>query len=495
MRGGGRRRGALPRDDADRLLARGPRAAGRRARRRRARARHRGRGHGRPAAADRHRRAAAPPQPDLQLRRRHPPRRDPRRRPEVLPADLPRVLRGAAARLRRRRARRRSASAGRPCRSAPTCCSPPRTCPASSSTPRSARTCGSRSRRAPRRRWRARPSCSTCPAARSPSAGPRTASCCAARPRPAAWPPTSTPPPARASRRPTSSWDGQTMIYENGVLLAETERFKDGDRHAVADVDLDLLRQERRRMGTFDDNRRAHAARRLPPRRLHARSARRRHRAAARASSASRSCPPTPTRLDLDCYEAYNIQVAGLQQRLRRDRRPEGRDRRLRRARLDACAARRRPGDGPRRPPAQRHPRLHAPRLRHQRRHQGQRAQADAALGVTAEELDITPTARADARGDRPPVRARRGGLRRHLRERPGRPAHGLPVPDRQPARRDRARHRRPVGARARLGHLRRRRPDEPLQRQRRRAQDVHPAPDPLGDQDRAVRGRRCRRR
>src|SRR3954452_16722743 len=55
------------------------------------------------------------------------------------------------------------------------------------------------------------------------------------------------------------AWDGQTTIYENGVLLAETERFADGDRRAVADVDLDLLLQERRRMGTFDDNRRAHA--------------------------------------------------------------------------------------------------------------------------------------------------------------------------------------------------------------------------------------------
>ena len=55
------------------------------------------------------------------------------------------------------------------------------------------------------------------------------------------------------------AWDGQTMIYENGVLLAETERFPHGERCAVADVDLDLLRQERQRMGTFDDNRRAHA--------------------------------------------------------------------------------------------------------------------------------------------------------------------------------------------------------------------------------------------
>ncbi len=65
------------------------------------------------------------------------------------------------------------------------------------------------------------------------------------------------------------SWDGQTTIFENGVLLAETERFPDGDRRSVADVDLDLLRQERARMGTFDDNRRVHlertdAFRRIP---------------------------------------------------------------------------------------------------------------------------------------------------------------------------------------------------------------------------------------
>src|SRR6476619_542745 len=57
------------------------------------------------------------------------------------------------------------------------------------------------------------------------------------------------------------AWDGQTMIYENGVLLAETERFPDGPRRSVADVDLGLLRAERLRMGTFDDNRRTHALR------------------------------------------------------------------------------------------------------------------------------------------------------------------------------------------------------------------------------------------
>src|SRR5262249_11813193 len=38
------------------------------------------------------------------------------------------------------------------------------------------------------------------------------------------------------------SWDGQTMIFECGDLLAETERFPSGARRSVADVDLDRLR-------------------------------------------------------------------------------------------------------------------------------------------------------------------------------------------------------------------------------------------------------------
>ncbi len=52
------------------------------------------------------------------------------------------------------------------------------------------------------------------------------------------------------------SWDGQTMIYESGDLLAEGERFPDRAVITVADVDLDRIRQDRQRQGTFDDNRR-----------------------------------------------------------------------------------------------------------------------------------------------------------------------------------------------------------------------------------------------
>jgi NAD+ synthase (glutamine-hydrolysing) len=52
------------------------------------------------------------------------------------------------------------------------------------------------------------------------------------------------------------SWDGQTSIFENGVLLAEGKRFLQEGQITFADIDLDLLRQERSLMGTFDDNRR-----------------------------------------------------------------------------------------------------------------------------------------------------------------------------------------------------------------------------------------------
>ncbi len=108
------------------------------------------------------------------------------------------------------------------------------------------------------------------------------------------------------------------MVYENGVLLAETERFPQGARRSVADVDLDLLRAERLRMGTFDDNRRHHAERtdafrhvgfRLDPPGGDI--------GLRRELERFPFVPADETRLEQDCYEAYSIQVAGLEQRLR----------------------------------------------------------------------------------------------------------------------------------------------------------------------------------
>ena len=113
------------------------------------------------------------------------------------------------------------------------------------------------------------------------------------------------------------SWDGQTMIYENGALLAEGERFPLDDQYAVADVDLDLLRQERQRTGTFDDNRRVHAARtddfRQVPFLLDPPTT---DLGLRRRIERFPFVPADPARLAQDCYEAYNIQVSALQQRL-----------------------------------------------------------------------------------------------------------------------------------------------------------------------------------
>lgn len=114
------------------------------------------------------------------------------------------------------------------------------------------------------------------------------------------------------------AWDGQTMIWENGVMLASSERFPKGDRRSVADVDLELLRSERLRMGTFDDNRRHHRALAESFRRIDFRldppagdiGLR-------REIERFPFVPADPQRLEQDCYEAYNIQVAGLEQRMR----------------------------------------------------------------------------------------------------------------------------------------------------------------------------------
>ncbi|WP_375388958.1 NAD(+) synthase [uncultured Amnibacterium sp.] len=120
------------------------------------------------------------------------------------------------------------------------------------------------------------------------------------------------------------SWDGQTLVYENGVLLAEADRFPDDDRAAVADVDLDLLRQERMRMGTFDDNRRTHADRvgafRRIPFALRPATG---DIGLRRAVERFPFVPADAARLAQDCYEAYNIQVAGLVQRLEAIGRPK----------------------------------------------------------------------------------------------------------------------------------------------------------------------------
>ena len=111
------------------------------------------------------------------------------------------------------------------------------------------------------------------------------------------------------------AWDGQASVFENGNTLAETERFPVADQAAIADIDLDMLAQERLQMGSFDTNRRRHAR------------AFRRIGFAVQAPDGDVGfrrkverfpfVPADVARLEQDCYEAYNIQVSGLAQRLR----------------------------------------------------------------------------------------------------------------------------------------------------------------------------------
>ncbi len=119
------------------------------------------------------------------------------------------------------------------------------------------------------------------------------------------------------------SWDGQTMVWENGALLAESERFPDGPRRSVADVHLARLRQERMRQGTFDDNRRAHAERVGAFRRVgFTLDPPRQDIGLRRTVARFPFVPDDADRLAQDCYEAYSIQVGGLEQRLRSIGRP-----------------------------------------------------------------------------------------------------------------------------------------------------------------------------
>ena len=129
------------------------------------------------------------------------------------------------------------------------------------------------------------------------------------------------------------AWDGQTLVYENGELLGTTERFPDGPRATVVDVDIEGLRAERLRQGTFADNARTlsspvagaptAATTFTDP------AAFQRIRIGGAELTAPRTdiglrrrvdrfpfVPDDPARLAQDCYEAYNIQVAALVQRL-----------------------------------------------------------------------------------------------------------------------------------------------------------------------------------
>ncbi len=114
------------------------------------------------------------------------------------------------------------------------------------------------------------------------------------------------------------AWDGQATIHELGRPLAKTDRFPTEAQMAVADVDVERLRLERLRTPTF--NNAVVAAGR--PEKIFRRIVFEHHPTfedvgLLRPQDRFPFVPHDPARLDQDCYEAFNIQVQGLAQRLR----------------------------------------------------------------------------------------------------------------------------------------------------------------------------------
>jgi NAD+ synthase (glutamine-hydrolysing) len=114
------------------------------------------------------------------------------------------------------------------------------------------------------------------------------------------------------------AWDGQATVHELGRRLASTDRFPTAAQMAVADVDVERLRLERTRTPTFNN---AAVAAGRPEKAF--RRVRFEHQPTFEDIGLLRPLdrfpfvPDDPARLDQDCYEAFNIQVQGLTQRLR----------------------------------------------------------------------------------------------------------------------------------------------------------------------------------
>jgi NAD+ synthase (glutamine-hydrolysing) len=115
------------------------------------------------------------------------------------------------------------------------------------------------------------------------------------------------------------AWDGHAIIYENGDLVAESERFCYESQLVVAELDLERLTLERMRQNSFGQSMQRH------------REELRRFRMVSFSIETPRAgrllckrnidrfpyVPSDPMLRDRRCYEAYNIQVQGLVKRLK----------------------------------------------------------------------------------------------------------------------------------------------------------------------------------
>ena len=114
------------------------------------------------------------------------------------------------------------------------------------------------------------------------------------------------------------AWDGHALIYENGELHAESERFPTGPSLITADIDLDRLRQDRARTNSFGDCVAAHRERIAGFRRVAFAVQPPRDEAVPLVRRVDRFpfVPADPATRDARCAETYAIQVQGLAKRL-----------------------------------------------------------------------------------------------------------------------------------------------------------------------------------
>jgi len=114
------------------------------------------------------------------------------------------------------------------------------------------------------------------------------------------------------------AWDGHALIAENGSILAETKRFSAEEQVVTADIDVERLQAERMRLTSFGDSAHdlADRVRTLRPIPFPFRAPE----GVVPLLREVERFPYVPSDIssrDERCFEAYNIQVHGLMQRLR----------------------------------------------------------------------------------------------------------------------------------------------------------------------------------
>jgi NAD+ synthase (glutamine-hydrolysing) len=114
------------------------------------------------------------------------------------------------------------------------------------------------------------------------------------------------------------AWDGHAMAFENGTLVAESQRYSGKAQLTFADLDLERLEADRMRQNSFGESVRRHAAEvarfrsvdfsvSLPVGKV----------LLERKVEKFPYVPSDPATRDARCEEVYRIQVAGLATRLR----------------------------------------------------------------------------------------------------------------------------------------------------------------------------------